>query len=156
MILKAARITPPKFPRQTRTPAQRAGLAYQRKFTTEFRKSTPKSIEIQSVPWFSYLDVQAANGQHWLICSPDLLAIDTENKFVIVIEVKTTYTPLAFQKLRDVYCPVVSRALELPCKPLVVCKNLIASCPRPAPTISFALLSREPLFHWIGQGPTQW
>jgi len=109
---------------------------------------------VQPDAWFSYL--AGKTDTKWAICSPDILLFDAENSFIIVVEVKTTYTPLALGKLRSLYCPVVERATGLPTRPLVVCKHLILGGPRPSSTISFALLSGEPLFQWLGKGPIQW
>lgn len=129
-------------------------MAYQRKFTRTFAAAAPKDIDVHAEPWFAYSE--SSLPSHVRSCCPDLIAIDKENKFVIVIEVKSTWTPLAMEKLREVYCPVVQRALGFPTKPLVVCKTLIPISPRPQPTISFSLISETPLYHWTGRGPIQW
>lgn len=152
MIHKAAQIAAPKFPRP-KLPRQRAGLAYQRQVAKAFAASAPSGILVHPDTWYSY---QAEVNGKWSMCSPDVLLFDAENGFIVAVEVKTTYTPLALEKLQRVYCPVVSRATGLPVTPLVVCKHLIPQCPRPSPTISFALLSGKPLFQWLGKGPILW
>jgi hypothetical protein len=155
MILRARQITAPKFPRQKHTPAQRAGLTYQRKVTTALRALAPKRIDIKPTPWFTYCDTIDGENK-WAICSPDILLIDQQFEYIIVIEIKLTFTPLAFQKLHDLYCPVVSKALIWPTHPLVICKRLGASDPLPRLTLLSALGSKEPLITWLGQGPIQW
>ncbi len=153
MILSAQQIDKRNLPRPQSLPA-RNGLGYQRKFSRQFFESAPDHYSIITEPWFEYRDSRAPGES--LICGPDLIAFDEEYKFLIVIEVKQTWTPLALQKLRDIYCPVVSAAWRLPAKPLVACKRLNPESPRPQSTVSFALLSHEPLIHWIGQGPILW
>lgn len=155
MIYSATRIPAPKFKRQRNTPMQRAGLKYQRDLTRALKQSAPTGLVVEPTPWFSYSDKRAQDGRA-LICSPDILLVDQENEFVVVIEVKTTYTPTALDKLQKVYCPVVSRALKLPCRPLVICKNLTPDAPLPSSTLLYALRRDQPLFSWLGQGPIQW
>lgn len=153
MILTAKQIPPIRFPKRPQSRAQKFGLSYQRKFTAALRSSTPKGIEILPTPWFSYADQTTAG----LICSPDVILVDREEGFGVVIEIKTTYTPLALQKLRDLYCPVVTKALRLPTRPVVVVKNLLPGCPPPKLTLISAIATQgDPLFQWIGQGPIQW
>jgi hypothetical protein len=155
VILRASQIRAPKFPRQKLTTAQRAGLVYQRKVTSALHTLAPKHIDIKPTPWFSYCD--ATHGENnWAICSPDILLIDQQFEYIIVIEIKLTFTPLAFQKLHDLYCPVVAKALIWPTRPLVICKNLGLSDPLPKLTLLSALGSKEPLITWLGQGPIQW
>jgi hypothetical protein len=155
MILRARQISAPKFPRQKLTPPQRAGLLYQRKVTTALSALAPKHIDIRPTPWFTYCETTHGEN-NWAICSPDVLLIDQQFEYIIVIEIKLTFTPLAFQKLREVYCPVVSKALVWPTHPLVICKRLGLSDPLPRLSLLSALGSKEPLIAWLGQGPIKW
>lgn len=152
MILSANRISKRDVPRPA-NPIARSGLSYQRKFSQALDDSTPPGYIVEREPWFEYRDSRSDKS---LVCCPDLLAVDNEEGFAIVIEIKRTWVPDAIEKLRRVYCPVVSAALGLPTRPLVVCKTLLPSCPRPSPTISFALFSDDPLFHWLGRGSIEW
>lgn len=102
----------------------------------------PQTMQVEPDAWFIYND--------GLVCSPDILIHDNEFGFIIVVEVKYTYTPAAIEKLIGLYCPVVSRALRVPTKPLVLVKNLIPDCPPARLSISSALLSPVPLVQWIG------
>jgi hypothetical protein len=86
----------------------------------------------------------------------DILLYDQEFDFYIAVEVKRTWTPLAMQKLKSVYCPVVSRAHASPTKPLVICQTLTPDSPRPKPNVPFALLSDEPVMQWLGRGAIRW
>lgn len=152
MILSAWRTTK-RLAAQPAQPVARSGLSYQRKFSQAFDDSTPPGYIIEREPWFEYRDSKSDKS---MVCSPDLLAIDGEEGFVIVVEIKRTWVPGAIDKLRQTYCPVVSIALGLPTRPLVVCKTLSPGCPRPSPTISFALISDDPVFHWLGRGSIEW
>lgn len=153
MITNAKRIPPVKFPKTPQNRAARYGISYQRKFTQALKSSAPRGFDILPNLWFSYSD-QTGDG---LICSPDIVLVDKDEGFAAVVEVKTTYTPLALQKLRELYCPVVSKALGLPTRPIVVVKNLLPGCPSPRLTIISAIATQgNPLFQWIGQGPVQW
>lgn len=153
MILSAKAIPPRQLPRP-KTLTARAGLAYQHKFSRELALLlTPEGFQLSTNSWFEYIDSRSAGP---LICAPDILVFDLDRGFALVIEVKQTWTPLAIEKLRRVYCPVVSKALDLACKPLVVCKILSPSAPKPQMSISASLLANEPLVHWSGRGPVQW
>lgn len=152
MILSAKQIDPKTLPRPQTTVAKN-GLGFQRKFTRQFAQSAPEGFVAVPEPWFEYVDNRSPQP---LICCPDLIARDLDFGFWLVIEVKQTWTPLALQKLRDVYCPVVAKAFGKPAKPLVVCRRLTTDSPRPQPTVTFALVADNPLIHWTGQGPILW
>lgn len=153
MILKATQIPPVKFPKRPQSRAAKYGLSFQRKFTQALKATAPSGISVQPNLWFNYVDQTGSS----LICSPDIVLVDREEGFAAVVEVKTTYTPLALQKLRELYCPVVSKALSLPTRPIVAVKNLVPGCPPPRLTITSTIATQgEPLFQWIGRGPVQW
>ncbi len=156
MILHATQIKRPNFPTKRLAKRQRSGIVFQNRFTKALEKNLPGDIGSIPEPWFSYADTKSKSENKWGICSPDIVLVDTENKFILVIEVKTTWTPEALEKLKTLYCPVVARAFGFPTKPLVVCKNLTPESPRPQPTISFALLSQNPLYQWLGTEPIRW
>lgn len=129
----------------------RAGLSYEKKFVSALQDSTQRIkawLEIEHNPWFSYKVLNETR-----ICCPDVIAFDIENQFAIVIEVKQTFVPNAMEKLRDLYCPVVSRALKIPTKPLVICRSLTPEAPNPSSRIAFALTGEYPLYQWLGTGP---
>ncbi len=157
MIIAAKEINPRKFPRP-KGPASRLGLAFQKKFTKALESgvSLDGDVGVKVEPWFEYTELPTVGNPRTAICSPDLLVLDVENGFITVIEIKLTYTPLALIKLRNIYCPVVSLALGLPTLPLVVCKNLTPTSPKPHLSFYDAIRSKEPLFHWIGRGTILW
>src|SRR5215469_3341485 len=121
------------------------GLKYERSVVRELARVLPRSMKIEHNPWFFYTD-DGTNGA----CSPDVLIHDNEFGYVIVAEVKNTWVSVALPKLNQLYCPVVAKALNRPTKPIVIVKNLIPGAPRPQASLSFALVSEEPLLQWIG------
>ena len=120
------------------------GLKFQREAIAAIKNAAPKEMNVLAEPWFVY------NGENY--CAPDCLIVDSEFHFIIVIEIKYTYTPAAIEKLKELYCPVVAKAFNLPTKPLVLVKNLIPGCPIPAFSISSALLREIPLIQYLGTG----
>lgn len=123
------------------------GLKYERAAIKMLRSVLPSSMRLENNPWF-YYKTEATSGA----CSPDVLIFDTEFDFIIVAEIKNTYTPAALPKLLDLYCPVVHKIFRLPTKPLVLVKNLVPGSPLPKLSLSSALMSKVPLLQWIGTG----
>lgn len=120
------------------------GLKFQRAAIKAIKDAVNKEFIVEADPWFIY--------NEGFVCSPDCLIIDKECGFIVVVEIKYTYTPAAIEKLHELYCPVVSKALALPTKPLVLVKNLVPDCPIPAFSISSALLRPIPLIQYLGTG----
>jgi hypothetical protein len=111
----------------------------------------PKSMSLEHNPWFYYTASEGVRSA----CCPDILIHDNDFGYTIVIEIKNTWVPSALPKLRSLYCPVVSRALDRPTKPLVLVKNLTPDAPRPQSTLSFGLIAPDPLIQWLGRGTIQ-
>lgn len=153
MILSAKSIQPQQLP-QSRFPLAKAGLAYERKFVLELKKSIPKGMSVYPSQWFEYRD--SADSTKTKTCCVDFLIEDEDEGYIIVGEIKQTWTELAQEKLTNLYCPVVFNSAYIPVKPLVVCKTLTNQSPLPRSTITFSLLSDNPLYQWIGMGPVQW
>lgn len=132
-------------------PVARQGLNYEKHFIRALTAQLPPSASVEHNPWFAYRDSRGESRY----CCPDALLLNPEDEFATVFELKRTWLPDAGNKLRDLYCPVVARALGLPAVGIVVCRGLTPDAPRPAPSLSFALLGRPGLYHWIGTGPIQ-
>jgi hypothetical protein len=152
MILAANRTTSRNLPKP-KTAVARSGLSFEKNLFESISKSAPAKVSVERNPWFVYRDSRSSDA---LQCQLDILIHDHEFEFYVVVEVKRTWTPLAMQKLKTVYCPVVARALGEPAKPLVICQNLTPSSPMPKSTVPFALLSDEPLMQWLGRGSIRW
>lgn len=151
MFVQSAERTVARVLPRPQTVEARSGLSYEKKFVKALREGTTGRKEwlaIEHNPWFSYKTLNSVK-----ICCPDAIAFDLENQFAIVIEVKQTFVPNAMEKLCGLYCPVVSRALAVPTKPLVVCRSLAPGGPNPSSRIAFALTAEYPLYQWLGTGP---
>lgn len=154
MILSAQRTSPRALPISARSQAK-LGLAYERKFIKTLKESPgrPPSVGIEHNPWMSYRDASGTTQ----FCCPDGLIIDSKFEFILVLEIKLTWTPEATVKLQELYCPVVARALGVPAKGLVICRNLLPDSPRPQSSLTFAAMSATPLYQWLGNNmPIRW
>ena len=155
MIYNAYRIEKPKIP--TKPPlgvvnrlVKMSGLRYERKVIQELKRFYGV-LSVEQNPWFEYV------GENKIprICSPDAL-IHLPTNDIIVVEIKLTDTPTAFDKLKTIYIPVLRSALSKERSvrsliPLVICKNLTQISPKPSITLSDALNEPIPLLHWIGK-----
>lgn len=151
MIEWATTIPDQKLPRPNNTLAK-LGVRFERQFQKALRASAPSEVQLIFNPWFQY----SVDGQTHF-CSPDFVICDTVYGYGIVGEVKLNWTPLARQKLTDLYCPVLSLcSMNVPYKPLVVCKTLTPEAPRPQPRLTWAFNAVDPLFHWTGLGSVLW
>lgn len=131
----------PSHPRGARA----AGLRYERLFAKQF----PQALH---GPWFSYEDKSGFG-----YCQPDLI-LSLLPKCLVVFEVKYTLTDDAFFQLRDLYLPVVKKAMAATCVGVVVAKNLIPNLsvvtPRLEDAVSAAIKRGDegiPVLHWVGQ-----
>lgn len=108
-------------------------------------------MKLENNLWF-YYKAQTSDGAISSACSTDALIFDFEFDYVIVVEIKNTWTPLAMEKLVELYCPVILRVFGKPVKPLVLVRNLIPGAPLPKLSLSAALISAVPLLQWSGTG----
>lgn len=74
-------------------------------------------------------------------------------QFIICIEIKLTYVDIAFEKLKNLYLPIVSQTFNLPSIPLVCVKNLTQNSSKSASTLSKAVKLKIPLLTYLGHGP---
>ncbi len=82
----------------------------------------------------------------------DSIFYPTNYDFIICCEIKLTYVDIAFEKLKKLYLPVVSKVFSLPIVPLVIVKNLTSFSPKPMSILSKSLSQRIPLLHYLGDG----
>jgi Holliday junction resolvase len=134
-----------QVPRPISTAAKN-GLRYERNVFKALKK-LPNTIFYNPQYYFS-----DDNGPGY--CIPDILLVDGDT--CIVIECKLTYTEEAIEKLRYLYCPVVSLAMQVETRALVIVKHLTRRAPEPAWNIKEALQRGVPLLHWLGKGPITW
>jgi hypothetical protein len=71
--------------------------------------------------------------------------------FIILIEVKLTWVPIAWEKLNNLYIPLAAKLYNLPILPLVIVKNLTRDAPPSAANLSDALILPFPLLHFPAQ-----
>ena len=123
------------------------------KFGLRFENSLGRALEqlksVEHNPWFEFRD---ASG--FRCCSPDFLIDDGD--CLIVVECKYTYTPLALQKLKALYIPVISLALNKCAHPLVIVRNLTPDSPFPHFNIGDAICHNSPLYQWLPKTPLNW
>lgn len=113
--------------RSKRTPAQRAGLAYQKRIE-KFCTSRDGQWVVRCGVWYCYCDV---NGRR-RYCQPDILLLDHQNRCAVVVEVKLRWTSDAWWQLQRLYIPVLRRALqEWTLIPLCITKSFDPAIPAP-------------------------
>jgi len=149
----ASHTEPRKLPR-AQTPMSKMGLRFEQNVARNLTAHRPPNTTITRNPWFEYLAGASTDLQY---CCPDILVeSETFPDFLIVIEIKRTWTRLAQAKLRELYVPVISLATGRPVKPLVIVNLMTPEAPMPQPTISFALSTSDPLIQFLGRAPIRW
>ena len=144
----------PKHAVKASNPQAADGIAYERKVVAALATAfSPWGFDLSHNPWFEF---SGDFGQG--VCCPDILLAPQTGTFagqIFCIEVKLTYVPSAIEKLLDLYCPVISKALSEPVQPIVICKRLNSEAPPAVDTFSGAALVSYgvPLFHWLGTRP---
>ena len=91
---------PPRLRRGRSSRAKRLGIAYERAVGRALSDEWALGV------WFRFGD---SDGVHW--CQPDGLHLDFRRGVVTILEIKLRHTPRAWWQLRELYLPVVSRAL---------------------------------------------
>ena len=131
--------------------AAKLGLRYERRVGTELNLHVNRGRfeQLEHNPWFTFYDTFGQSN-----CSPDYL-LWFEGR-VIIIEVKLTWVEVALAKLHELYCPVVSVALQCPVLPLVICRNVTPKSPKAQFSLSEAITSPEKLLQWPNTGHIQW
>ena len=149
-LLWTERCRPRKLP-PVKTPAQKAGLSYQKKVGGALT-TTAKYLgaSLLSEPWFRFCDADGV-GQ----AVPDfILSFGVET---LIIEVKLTYTPEAGEKLTKLYLPIVMDHYQtLHARSLVICKNLTPDASHLVNSLSIKKGRGVPVLHWLGRGPITW
>jgi len=108
----------PKTPSPARlSPAQRAGLYYERKVCRHLESLFPYSV---SQLTFRFRE-HPADREGAAI--PDLLAYIPSAESFILFEVKSRHTHDGYRQLRNFYAPIVSSALGAPLRLVEVCKS---------------------------------
>jgi hypothetical protein len=132
-------------------PAARLGIRYEKKVKSELTLHTNRGnfLEIEHNPWFEFEDKYGSGN-----CSPDVLLYLDHG--VVVVEVKLRWVPVALNKLRDLYCPIVSAALNVPVPPLVICRYLAPEAPSASFSLREAITGKSRLLFWPANGHMPW
>lgn len=141
-----------QFPKpKPSNPAARRGLQYENRVGRELTKQVGKNgfIKCEHNPWFIFTDKYGTNN-----CSPDFLL--WHERGIIIVEVKLTWVEVAFAKLSELYVPVIVEALQVPVKPLVICRNLTNNAPIASLSLKAAIENNNPLLHWPDIGHILW
>lgn len=107
---------PPLFAHTDRgtTDAQKKGLAYERKVHQQLTERFP--VTYKASPWIRY----RCHEGGWKYCQPDgLLHLDDR---LVIVEVKLSHCVDAWEQLRKIYEPVISKIYEKPIALLEVAK----------------------------------
>ena len=105
--------------------AQKAGIRYERKALSALSKALP---DVEQSKWFKFSDATKA----FRFCQVDAL-LHTE-ALTVIFEVKTRFTSDAWFQLRQLYEPVVRKALYPKSFALVIiCKHFDPAAPFPEP-----------------------
>ena len=152
-LQKAERSTKPPVLAKPARPSAKQGLRYEAKVERELASLSARGLfsQVERTPWFDFADSLGSS-----CCAPDFV-LHQPGGAIIVIEVKLTWVPVALPKLRQLYIPVVSKALHSNVIfPLVIVKNLTPDAPPAEFTLSRALASKSCLLYWPDNGPMQW
>lgn len=133
-------------------PAAKQGLRYENRVAKQLAQHVAAKHfrEVEHNPWFTFSDQFGTSN-----CSPDFL-LHTDDGKIIIVEVKLTWVEVAAHKLNDLYCPVISAALDTWCYPLIICRNTTPKAPPAALTLSSALKSPYRLLLWPDNGRIPW
>lgn len=131
--------------------AAKLGLRYERTVGKELERHANMGnfAKVEHNPWFTFWDEYGTAN-----CCPDFLLYLEQG--VVVTEVKLTWVKVALEKLVDLYCPVVSAALGVPTRPLVICRNLRPDAPPAMFSIRDAIISPTSPLLWPSTGHLLW
>lgn len=126
---------------------QKTGLRYERRVIRALRA---RGFDLEHNPWFEW-----KNGKEFGICCPDAIVYELNLNRALVVEIKLSATVLALEKVRDFYCPIVSRALAIKTLPLIITRSIARMEKRETPiqTLWEAVDSDWPVYLWPGNGP---
>lgn len=107
---------PPPPKRRPASSAKTAGLAFEDAVADALGECAARG------EWFTYTD---ARGDGW--CQTDFL-IPAKDGVIFVLEAKLNWVSGAAPKLKNLYVPVVSKALGRRALGIVVCKGISSAC----------------------------
>ena len=150
-LIGAGRTTSPWGKPRGSNPAARLGLRYERQIKRELEHHATAGnlYHVDHNPWLTFTDTCGTS-----LCCPDFV-IDSPLG-ATVVEVKLTWVPVAAEKLRSLYCPVVSCILGDRVRSLIIVKYMAFEAPKASYSLIDALRQPEGLLHWPGNGHIPW
>lgn len=150
--LVATRATLPLHAPKPTSIAALAGLRYERRVHKQLQRHLALGhfLKLEHNPWFTFSDFFGASS-----CCPDFLLWPLDGS-VVIVEVKLTWTPVALNKLIDLYHPVVHCALGTSTQSLIIVRNLIPEAPPAKHSLSEALASPSRILQYFDNGPMLW
>jgi hypothetical protein len=143
--LRAAFIVSAQPLPKAQSPAQKLGLAYERKLGKALQAAFGPA-NVAHGPWFRFED---SLGEAF--CSPDFILRVGPSGGIVIVEAKLSYVPEAIEKLLKLYCPVIGHIFRQEVFPLVITKHLRPDAPRAESTLKRALALDPPVLQWLGQ-----
>jgi len=127
-----------------------AGVRYEKSVVAALKSRFPLLLHGQ---WFSFADAFGPG-----ICQPDIILRGSQA--CVVLECKLTDRAEALEQIQ-LYLPIVTKAFGLPCRGMIIAKNLTRTTPLGVVvgslTDAFGLLTSQPntvpILHWLGSGP---
>lgn len=107
-----------------RSPAQKAGIRYERRVLANLESAFPGFGTVQ--PWIRF--GSAGGDQRW--CQPDFLALEPGR--TVLVEIKARLVSDAWYQLRQLYEPVVRVAYKVDViTPVIICRSFDPWTPFP-------------------------
>lgn len=128
---------------QPMTLAQKRGLKYQAKVEKEVVRLYSDRALLR--PWFRY----KSNGDVKR-CQPDVVVFAEDWSRCLVLEIKYSTIPEAWNKLSQVYAPVVQKAYRIPTSLVLITRKFDPAVKFPCPIEQLEGLER--LGAWCGEG----
>lgn len=125
-ILRAESVEGTRFVPKRSTPAQKAGLAYERRVAERLEKDF--GFRFQREPCYAY-QTASKRGR----CYPDALLCFGDR--MVVLEIKLSHCAGAWKQLRKLYQPVVSLAHGLPVQVVEIARSYDPDVSLPEPHV---------------------
>lgn len=125
------------------------GIRYEKKLKAELEKLV--DFEVYHNPWFLYNESE--------YCSPDFILWPTSDQFpLIIIECKLKYVKEGTDKLKNLYLPVVKKALKLTSEPIgiVITKSLTPEVKSTISDLRSARADSDNTLLWLLNGRISW
>lgn len=134
---------PPTGVTPSMTPAQARGLRYQARVEGKLLSLYPGRVLVR--PWFRYRQNHKVRR-----CQPDALIFNPDQSRLLVLEIKYSTIPEAWEKLSKVYVPVLKKAHRISVLPIFITRMFDPHVGWTVPITQLEGLER--LDEWNGEG----